>query len=183
MQVHWAYFACSKEGEEDLQRHWEDCQRRLISRVEALADDPAELELVADRQDPPSQWQIQSALHLPANTLVVRAAHEDPGDAVENIVSGLIEELDRLEDRPARATLRREGLHGIVPVLERCRQQQRQALVLNTVHGYPPEEIADFQDRSQDDVREDIERGRHELERSFRHEYLPTLEEQLELED
>ncbi|MFW6170592.1 MAG: hypothetical protein ACODAD_08890, partial [Planctomycetota bacterium] len=60
MQVHWAYFDCDKEDEEQLQREWEDRQRRLFSRVDAYADDPAELELVADRQEDSPSWHIQS---------------------------------------------------------------------------------------------------------------------------
>jgi DNA-directed RNA polymerase specialized sigma24 family protein len=125
MQVHWAYFGCGKEAEEQLQRCWEDEQRRLHSRLDALADEPAELEIVASRQDEPPPWQIQSALHLPARTVVVRAAQNAPDRALENVVSGLIDEIDRLAEQPEQVTRRREGLHGIVPILGQCRQEGR----------------------------------------------------------
>ncbi|MFO7908205.1 MAG: RNA polymerase sigma factor [Planctomycetota bacterium] len=334
MQVHWSYFDCDKEDEEQLQRQWEDRQRRLFSRLEAHADEPAELELVADRQDESPQWQIQSALHLPDRTVVVRAAGNEPGEAVENIVTGLIDEIDQLPERPEKITLRREGLQSVVPILEQCRRNgrsdvfctwlapvvatldkhvrhelrtreaesdgaitqvtsndvldevlvraydqfdrrpqnlsldlwlvqlaqevldescrtlaeqsldeqvpkpttepreawrdrwtewstvsetmemgdmlptvpgieawdaldletkktetdrmlsrlprdERQALVLNTVYGFPVAEVADFQGRSQDDVRAAIQGGRYSLERYFLEQYLPRLEERI----
>jgi len=125
MHVHWAYFGCSKEDEEQLQRHWEDDQRRLHSRLGAFGDEPAELELVAYRQDEAPEWQIHSALHLPARTVVIEAAQREPGEALEGVVSGLIDEIDRLADAPERVTFRREGLEGIVPILKRCRQEGR----------------------------------------------------------
>lgn len=120
MQVHWSYFDCHQEDEEQLQREWKERQRRLFSRLDAYADEPAELELVADRQDESPPWNIQSALHLPDRTVVVRAAGNEPGEAVENIVTGLIDEIDRLPERPEKITLRREGLHGVVPLGREC---------------------------------------------------------------
>lgn len=125
MQVHWAYFDCNKEDEEQLQRQWEDRQRRLLSRLEAFGEEPAELELVADRQEEAPQWQIQSALHLPARTVVVRAARNAPGETVEDVVTGLIEEIDQLPEPPAKVTIRREGLRGIVPILAQCHEKGR----------------------------------------------------------
>jgi len=333
--VHWAYFDCGKEDEEQFQRQWQDRQRRLLSRLESFGEDPAELELVADRREEAPQWQIQAALHLPARTVVVRAARNDPGETVENIVTGLIEELDRLPAPTTKVTLRREGLESILPILAQCHEkgrsdvfftwlvpvvasldehvqrelrlreiesdlatgqviprdvlddvllraydrfdqrrqdlpldlwllrladevleescqaiatesldtqvakpsteprgswrdswtewatssetiemgdvlpampgaetwdtldletkkaetdrmlsglprQERQALILNTVYGFPPSEVADFQERSEGDVRGDIDAGRHALERYFTEQFLPVLHERQE---
>jgi len=61
MQVRWSYFGCSKEDEERLQRQWEEGQRRLRSRVDALGDEPAELNVVVYRQDEAPQWKSSSS--------------------------------------------------------------------------------------------------------------------------
>ncbi len=335
MQVHWAYFGCSKEDEEQLQRPWEAEQRRLRSRLDGLEDEPLELDLACHRQDAAPQWQIQSALHLPARTVVVRAMRKEPGEALGDVVTGLIDEIDRSAERPERITLRREGLDGLLPFLEQSREegrsdvflswlspvvaslaghvrrelrlremesdlgagqlipadvlnevllraydqfkrrpqnipldlwllqladdlvgesshtpaeasldeqvdkesvepresardgwiewptysetiqwgdvlrsapgadawdaldletkeveldrmlaqlprQQRQALILHTIYGYSPGEVADFQRRSEDEVLADVDAGRYRLERFFHDEYLPTLEERLD---
>ena len=131
MQVHWAYFECSKDEEEQLQRSWEEWQRQLLARLAVLPDAPAELELVATREDEGSAWRLQAALHLWAEALVVEVVGESPSEAIEALISRLIAEVDRVERRPERVTLRREGLEGLLPILERCRRLGRSGAFLS----------------------------------------------------
>ncbi len=119
MQVHWAYIDCDKDEEEQLERCWEDRQLRVHARMDALEDGPAAVQLAAAREESPP-WAIQAALYLPGETVVVEHAGDDPGEAMDRVIDGLLAAADRREERPAKLTLRREGLHGIVPLLERC---------------------------------------------------------------
>ncbi len=125
MQVHCAYIGCTKEEQEELQRCWEERQQRFYARAEAMQDEPASLQGVASQHEEPPRWRLHSALYLPGRTLVVEESRDDPCEAIDAVISRLVEEADRLEDRPEKATLRREGLHGIVPLLERCRREGR----------------------------------------------------------
>jgi DNA-directed RNA polymerase specialized sigma24 family protein len=125
MQVHWACFGCTKEAETQAQRAWEEQERRVRAKVEELLDEPSELEIVATVQDEPPNWQIQAALHVPAKTVVLRATQNTPEETLASIGTGLAEEIERLAQRPVTTTLRREGLEAMVPVLKRCRQDNR----------------------------------------------------------
>lgn len=125
MQIHWAYVDCDKEDQERLERCWEDRQLRVHARMEALENTPSSLQVVAFREEESPRWRIQSALYLPSQTLVVEGAGDDAGEALDEVVSGLMLEADRLEERPEKVTLRREGVHGIVPLLEHCRRVGR----------------------------------------------------------
>lgn len=125
MLVHWAYFGGTHEDEAQSQRAWEEQERRVRAKVEELLDEPSELEIVATVQDEPPNWQIQAALHVPAKTVVVRATQNSPEAALDSVATGLAEEIERLTERPVVTTLRREGLEAMVPVLEKCRQDNR----------------------------------------------------------
>jgi DNA-directed RNA polymerase specialized sigma24 family protein len=147
--MHWAYYGCSKEDEEQLQQCWEERQRHLRSRLDAFPDEPTELELVAYRQEQSPQWQIQSSLHLPARTVVVRAAQNEADAAVENAVFGLIDELDQLTERPVAVPRRKEGLQGIIPILEHSRRDGRNDVswswltpVVASLHSHVRRELA-----------------------------------------
>jgi DNA-directed RNA polymerase specialized sigma24 family protein len=56
---------------------------------------------------------------------LARAAGDEAPEVLENILSGLIAEIGRLEQKPRTVTLRREGLDGIVSVLRQGRQEGR----------------------------------------------------------
>jgi len=63
---------------------------------------------------------------------------------------------------------------GVLP------RTQRQALVLHVAHGFDPAEIADFQDRSTEQVEEDIATARLTLERRLWQSDLDDRQEELE---
>ncbi len=125
MQVHWAYFGCTKDDEEHLDRCWQARQDRLRPRLDALEAGAAALQWVASRQEGSPQWHVQTALHVPGATIVVEAGHDDAGEAMDAVIAQLLDRMDRLEERPEKVTVRREGLHGIVPLLERCCREGR----------------------------------------------------------
>ena len=60
-------------------------------------------------------------------------------------------------------------------------RQERQCLMLNAVEGFSTAEIADFQDRSEAEVRSDIDTARRLLEQQFRERrWLDDIEERLD---
>lgn len=125
MQVHWAYIGCTKEDEEALQRCWDARQFRLHARAEAMENEPVALQIVASRHEGAPQWRFQLAFYLPGRTVVVEDGGDDPGEAMDNMLADLMHRVERLEERPEKVTVRREGLHAVIPLLERCRREGR----------------------------------------------------------
>jgi len=125
MQVHWAYIGCTKQEEEQLQRQWEQRRQPLYARAEAMENELGALQMVVSHQEEAPEWRFQAALYWPGHTVVVENGRDEPGEAMDAAVTGLIGDVDRLEQRPEKATLRREGLHAILPLLEQCRREGR----------------------------------------------------------
>lgn len=65
-------------------------------------------------------------------------------------------------------------------IFEHLSRSQRQVLMLNAVEGFDTTTIADFQDRSQREVEEDLAAARLVLQRMARDEDLPEIEDRLE---
>jgi DNA-directed RNA polymerase specialized sigma24 family protein len=65
-------------------------------------------------------------------------------------------------------------------IFERLTRPERQVLMLNAVEGFDTATIADFQDRPQADVEQDLIAARSTLERMFREWEWPEIEEKLE---
>lgn len=83
-----------------------------------------------------------------------------------------IEMWDDLEVEAKRARLDE--------IFSRLSRPQRQVLMLHAVEGFEKGEIADFQDRSEAEVEEDLAAARLVLQRMARDVELPEIEEQLE---
>jgi RNA polymerase sigma factor (sigma-70 family) len=65
-------------------------------------------------------------------------------------------------------------------IFERLTRPQRQVLMLHAVEGFDTTTIADFQDRPQAEVEQDLVAARSTLERMFREWEWPEIEERLE---
>lgn len=65
-------------------------------------------------------------------------------------------------------------------IFERLTRPQRQVLMLHAVEGFDTATIADFEDRAQADVEQDLVAARSALERMFKEWEWPEIEERLE---
>lgn len=119
-QVHWTFTGCDDTQEAAVVQQWQQRQLELEAKINSLELEPSELRLAVEHQADSPAWQMHAALHLPLKTLVAEGAADDFPPVVEAVIDGLSGEIDRLElPSTEPAAVRREGLHAVVPFLER----------------------------------------------------------------
>jgi DNA-directed RNA polymerase specialized sigma24 family protein len=124
MRVDWTYEGCDEDDVSRIETHWDKIRPELEARLEALPEEPLELRVAVFQDDAPPYWQIESALHLPGGVLVTETQRNRVEDALDDMQSGLAEQLDGLAEGPAEVETKVEGLEAVVPLLERSHQRK-----------------------------------------------------------
>ena len=125
MEIHWTYEGCDREDELQIELYWDRERIELEAKIAQLFDVPSELRMAVEHAGSASAWEIHAALHLPGRTLVTQSKANTPEGAIDRVLNGLAEEIDRHQDAPLSDIQRREGLEEMLPVLQSWRSQGR----------------------------------------------------------
>jgi DNA-directed RNA polymerase specialized sigma24 family protein len=125
MKVYWSYFGCDKGHEETVQRAWQQRQDQLNSRLAALDEDPAGLQITVSHQEEVPHWNVQAALHLGGRTLISLAEGNECQSVLDDLLSGLGGEVETDEEVLERVAQRYRGLEGLAAFLEGSRRAGR----------------------------------------------------------
>ena len=125
MRVDWTYDGCDPEDERTIESLWEGYQAELEAKLGELPVEPAELRLAVLHDSDSDQWEVQAALHLPAQTLTAEVTGAALEDVLDRVVAALVQEIDEQADVPTEIERRRQGLEAILPLLIRYRSENR----------------------------------------------------------
>ncbi len=141
MEIDWTFDSCDAADEREIERYWENVQLELDAKVAELADPVSHLRIAVekvDRESPETdgrdgnaRWSIHAALHLPGTTLVAQGQARSHEEAIDRLLAGLADRIDRWEEIPASVVVRREGLTGIAELLDGWRAEGRSEAFLS----------------------------------------------------
>lgn len=142
---------------------------KLADDVIQRSESPLPMESLDDEQPLPAA-EIRESLR---DEWVEQASYPEVVELSDLLAGGEQPDFWDDLDMESKQTRLAEML-GVLP------RTQRQALVLHVAHGFDPAEIADFQDRSTEQVEEDIATARLTLERRLWQSDLDDRQEELE---
>ena len=131
MRIDWIYDGCDEHDVPALEEYWERVKLELDGKLAELSDAPTELRLAVERDESVPTWEINAALHLPGRTLVATGTAERPESALDEVMHGLAEQVDALEDISATVTERRQGTEGVIELLKAWHAQDRSQAFLS----------------------------------------------------
>ena len=131
MRIDWIYDGCDEHDVPAIEEYWERMKLELEGKLAELSDAPTELRISVERDDSNPTWEINAALHLPGVTLVAGGTASRPESALDEVLHGLAEQVDALEDSPERMTERRQGTEGVLELLTAWHAENRSQAFLS----------------------------------------------------
>ena len=125
VEIHWTCIGCDPEAERAIERLWEDLQTSVESRIAAVPAEPSDLRAVVEHDTDSDEWRFYIALLSPARNFAAEASAAELESAIEKGFARLVERIDRRSDQREEISRQRQGLHAVVPILERYRQAGR----------------------------------------------------------
>lgn len=119
MKFHWTYTGCDKSDEEHIADAWRDRQAELESKADLLASDgTSQVRIAVEKNDAAPAWVIRAVLYAPEGTVAADSRENELITALDRLVAGLSQEIDRQAERPQTVEVRREGLASVAAVLK-----------------------------------------------------------------
>ena len=144
----------------------------LVQLVDQVLDESDE-DVVGQSLDDEQIDRVNGWVGADQDEWVEQASYPEAIDLAELLPGdGGVDAWDRMEANIKQAHL--------AEILGEMPRERRQAFVLNLAHGYNAAEIADFQDRTADEVKADIVRATGEVRRAVTEASAPDLQERFD---
>jgi len=117
VSTQWIYYGCNEEDEARIASCWRNTSGVLSSKTADVADIPSQVCAVAEKNDAEPKWILRATLQTPDAAIASEGAGETVDAAVDSLLFGLTQELDRLREEPATVVRERQGVATLAAAL------------------------------------------------------------------